>query len=170
MKKRFIALVSVLALTFSMTVCAGSPEDLAKTAEIEGKSVTEYSANAIVDTPLLDNEVVIAQGHGSIINGAASNATFTVNRAASGTAVYAQSQAKAVGGTVLNVVDITAPGVNFTTAEVNFTVTGVKAGDTIKVYKAVNGLWQEAEVLAVADNSVTLKLNSVGIYNFVKIQ
>ena len=193
--KRFIALTCALVLTFSMTVCAaGSPTakksskpklkdavvakevvvvpevpTVNRLAESENKSVPEYVSNAIVETPGIKDATPIAQGGGCVINGASSNATFSLNRVEAGVAEYAVSQAKAVGGTVLNVVDISAPGVNFKNAEVGFRVEGIKAGDNVKVYKAVKGEWQEVEVVEISENSVKIKMDSVGIYNFVKI-
>ena len=182
-------------MAFSMTVCAaGSPTaqesfkpqlanavvakevievpvvpQVNRLAEVLNKSITEYVSNAVVKTPGIKDATPIAQGGGCVINGASSNATFTLDRVESGVAEYAVSQAKAVGGSVLNVVNISAPGVNFKNAEVGFRVEGVKAGDNIKVYKAVKGEWQEVEVVEISENSVTIKMDSVGIYNFVKI-
>lgn len=133
-----------------------------------GKTVTEYAANAVVETPGLPDAAPIAQGGNCVINGASSNATFTLNAVESGTTAYALSQAKAVGGTVLNVIDIAAPGVNFNNAEIGFYVGGIKDGDSVAVYKAVKGEWQEVEVLGVSNGTVTIKLDSIGILCFIK--
>lgn len=133
-----------------------------------GKTVAEYVSNAVIETPGLPDATPIAQGGSCIVNGAASNATFTLNPVESGTTAYALSQAKAVGGTVLNVIDMAAPGVNFNNAEVGFYVAGIKDGDSVSVFKSVKGVWQEVEVLGVSNNTVTVKLDSVGIYCFIK--
>lgn len=194
--KRFLALTCALVLTFSMTVCAaGSPtaKSSSKKAKLEnavvateiivvpevpqmerladaaGKSISEFVSNSITMTPGLADAVAIAQGGGCVINGAASNATFSLDRVEVEVADYAVSKAKSVGGNVLNVVRISAPGVNFSDAEVGFRVEGVKAGDQIRVYKAVEGDWQEVEVVEVSDNNIKIKMDSVGIFNFVKI-
>lgn len=197
--KRFIALTCVFALAASMTVCAAeSPKSeapapvlaeavvaeavVAKTVaaapavpEMEmkaaafGKTINEYVANAVVNTPGLPDAAPIAQGGQCMINGAASNATFTLAAADAGAVAYAVSKANAVGGTVLNVIDITAPGVNFTEAGVGFYVEGIKAGDKVAVYQSVKGEWKAMEVTEVSNNSVTIKMDSVGIYCFIKL-
>lgn len=197
--KRFLALTCALVLTFSMTVCAaGSPTakhsskkaklenavvatqvivvpevpetpQMERLADAAGKSISEFVSNSITKTPGLADAAAIAQGGGCVINGAASNATFSLDRVEAEVADYAVSKAQSVGGNVLNVVKISAPGVNFSNAEVGFRVEGVKAGDQIRVYKAVEGDWQEVEVVEVSDNNVKVKLDSVGIFNFVKI-
>ncbi|MBP3475276.1 MAG: hypothetical protein J6K48_03025 [Lachnospiraceae bacterium] len=195
--KRFLALTCALALTFSMTVCAaGSPTvsvkrsskpklkdavvarevivvpevpQMDRLAENVKKTIAEYVSNTIVETPGITDAAPIAQGGGCVINGASSNATFSLDRVDFEVADYAVSKAMSVGGSVLNVVEISAPGVNFSNAEVGFRVEGIKAGDQIKVYKAVEGDWQEVEVVEISENSVTIKMDSVGIYNFVKI-
>lgn len=133
-----------------------------------GKTVAEYVSNAIIETPGLPDAAPIAQGGSCVVNGAASNATFTLNPVESGTTAYALSQAKAVGGTVLNVIDMAAPGVNFNDAEIGFYVAGIQDGDSVAVYKSVKGEWQEVEVLGVSNNTVTVKMDSVGIYCFIK--
>lgn len=189
--KKFLALTCALALTASMAVCAadspsatsvvasGSGSAVVATAPAVpiiqqlatsyGKTVTEYAANAITYTPGLPNAAVISQGGGCVINGAKSNATFTLNRVESGAAAYAVSLANSLGGTVLNVVDISAPGVHFEDAEVGFYVEGVKAGDKVAVYQAIKGEWVAVEVLGVSDNGVTVKMNTKGIYSFIKL-
>ncbi len=133
-----------------------------------GKTVAEYVSNAVIETPGLPEAAPIAQGGSCVVNGAASNATFTLNPVQSGTTAYALSQAQAVGGTVLNVIDIAAPGVNFNDAEVGFYVAGIQEGDSVSVYKSVKGEWQEVEVLGISNNTVTVKMDSVGIYCFIK--
>lgn len=197
--KKFIALICIFAMTASMTVCAaGSPQsgasapvlskavvaekvvaekvvaapavpEMEMKAAASGKTITEYVANAVVNTPGLPDAAPIAQGGQCIVNGAASNATFTLAAADKGAVAYALSQAHAIGGTVLNVVDITAPGVNFTEAGVGFYVEGIKAGDKVVVYQAVKGEWKALEVTEVSDNRVTIKMDSVGIYCFIKL-
>lgn len=133
-----------------------------------GKTVAEYAANAVTETPGLPDAAPIAQGGSCVINGASSNATFTLNPVESGTTAFALSQAKAVGGTVLNVIDIAAPGVNFNNAEIGFYVGGIQDSDSVAVYKSVKGEWQEVEVLGVSNGKVTIKLDSVGILCFIK--
>ena len=191
--KKFLALVCVLSLAASMTVCAADSPSVEEEVEVSlgeavvaapaapavsaveqaasalGKTLGEYAANAVVSTPGLPDAAPIAQGGGCVINGAASNATFTLNAVESGTTAYALSQAKALGGTALNVVDISAPGVNFANAEVGFYVAGVKAGDNVAVYQSVKGNWVAVDVAEVSNNSVKIKMSSAGIYCFIKL-
>lgn len=161
------AVVATEVVVAPVTPSGLSPLETA--AQTVGKTLTEYVSNSIAQTPGIPDAAPISQGGGCVINGAASNATFTLNRVEAEVSDYALAKAKAVGGSVLNVVNLTAPGVNFSDAEVGFHVEGVKAGDQIKVYKAVKGDWQEVEVTEVSDNSVKIKMDSVGIFNFVKI-
>lgn len=138
-------------------------------AESLGQTVSEYAANMVAETPGLPDAAPIAQGGGCVINGAASNATFTLNPVESGTTAYAVSLANSLGGTPLNVINISAPGVNFTDAEVGFYVAGVQAGDNIAVCQAVKGEWVPVEVAEVSNNSVKIKMNNAGIYCFIKL-
>lgn len=190
--KKFLALTLALSLTASMVVCAApspvassvisyeavvatsanaAPEVSAieRAAASSGVSVSEYAANAVVNTPGLSDAAPIAQGGGCVINGAASNATFTLNPVESGTTAYALSLAGSLGGTVLNVIDISAPGVNFADAEVGFYVAGVKAGDNVAVCQAVKGEWTPVEVTEVSDNGVKINMHNAGIYCFIKL-
>ena len=144
------------------------PRDEQRAVEL-GKTLAEYAANMVANTPGIPDAAPIAQGGGCVINGAASNAVFTLNAVQSGTSAYAVSQANALGGTALNVVDISAPGVNFADAEVGFYVAGVKAGDNVAVYQAVKGEWVAVEVAEVSNNSVKIKMSSAGIYCFIKL-
>lgn len=194
--KKFLALTLVLSLAASMTVSAApsrkssdreeptiqeavyvepvaprAPEvpAIERIASSLGTSVSEYAANAVVNTPGLPDAAPIAQGGSCVINGAASGATFTLNPVESGTTAYAVSLANSLGGTPLNVIDISAPGVNFADAEVGFYVAGVQAGDNIAVCQAVQGVWTPVEVLEVSNNNVKIKMNSTGIFCFIKL-
>lgn len=176
--KKFLALTCVLALTASMTVCASPSVTTAAVTKVPmleqlaisaSKTVPEYTLNAITSNPGLPDAALISQGGGCVINGAKSNATFMLSHVDSGAVAYAVSLANSLGGTVLNVVDISAPGVHFTDAEVEYYVEGVTADDTVVVYQAVKGEWVEVEVLAVSDDSVTVKMNTKGIYSFIKL-
>ena len=172
--KRFLALSCALALTFSTTVCAAETvvpaKDfpiLDKLAEAVDKSIPEYTSNAVCEMDGVDDVATIAQGDGCVLDGQQSGATFIVDKVDVGAIRYAQDQADAVGGKMLTVVEVTAPGVDIVNAVVPFTVEGVKAGDTVSVFKAVEGVWQAVEVTAVADESVTIKVDSAGIFTFI---
>lgn len=173
--KRFLALSCVLALTFSSTVCAAEtvvPEKdfsiLDELAEDAEKSLPEYTSNAVCEMDGVYDLATIAQGKGCVLDGQQTGATFIVDKVDVGAIRYAQEQAAKIGGTMLTVVEVTAPGVNIVNAEVPFTVEGVKAGDTVSVFKSVQGEWQAVEVTAVADDSVTIKVDAAGIFAFIK--
>ena len=162
---------AVEATEYAEPVAPRAPEVPAveRIAASLGTSVAEYAANAVVNTPGLPDAAPIAQGGSCVINGAASGATFTLNPVESGTSAYAVSLANSLGGTPLNVIDISAPGVNFADAEVGFYVAGVKAGDNIAVYQAVKGEWTPVEVTEVSDNGVKINMKNAGIFYFIKL-
>ncbi len=110
----------------------------------------------------------IAQGDGCVLDGQLTSATFIVDKVDVGAIRYAQEKAASVGGNMLTVVEVTAPGVDIVNAVVPFTVEGVKAGDTVSVFKSVKGEWQAVEVTSVADDNVTIKVDSAGIFTFIK--
>ena len=192
--KKFLALTLVLSLAASMTVSAAPSSEadieeptiqeavyvyveppappvpaIERIATALGTSVVEYASNAVINTPGLPDATPIAQGGGCVINGAASNATFTLGPVESGTTAFAISLANSLGGTPLNVINISAPGVNFADAEVGFFVAGVRPGDNIAVCQAVKGEWVPVEVTEVSNNSVKIKMNNTGIYCFIKL-
>ncbi len=163
-----------VATTVSMPAAPAEPAAPARpaaevTAELYQKTVSEYSANAITDTPGLTEAAAVAQGGGVVINGAASNATFTLERVESGTAEFAKSQANALGGELLNVVSLSAPGVNFANAQVTFYVEGVTAGQNVQAYQSVKGVWTPLTVSAVTDNGVEITLTSAGTIAFIAV-
>ena len=81
---------------------------------------------------------------------------------------YAQKKAEQVGGTMLTVVELSAPGVHLENAQVALRIEGVKAGDAVTAYRSVSGEWVAVNVVAVADDSVTIDFPQKGIYTFIK--
>ena len=77
-------------------------------------------------------------------------------------------KAEQVGGAMLAVAELSAPGVNLVDAQVALTVEGIAAGDAVSVYKSVKGEWVAVDVVAVAENTVTIKFDSKGIYTVIK--
>lgn len=172
--KRFFALSLALALTFSTTVCAETVvpskdfpilDTLAKDVD---KSLPEYTSNAVADMDGDRNIAAIASGSDMVTEGKTTNATCIVNKADVTAVRYAQKQAKQIGGTMLDVVELSAPGVNLVNAQVKLRVEGVKTGDAVSVYKCVKGDWVAVTVAAVADDSVTIAFDSEGIYTLIK--
>ena len=173
--KKFLALTCVLALAFSTTVCAAETvvpaKDfpiLDKLVEEVDKSLPEYTSNAVCEMDGVEDLATIAQGDGCVLDGQLTSATFIVDKVDVGAIRYAQEKAASVGGNMLTVVEVTAPGVDIVNAVVPFTVEGVKAGDTVSVFKSVKGEWQAVEVTSVADDNVTIKVDSAGIFTFIK--
>lgn len=172
--KRFLALSFALALTFSTTVCAETIvptsdfdrlDTLARCAE---KELPEYTSNAVAVMDGIRDIAPIASGSDMITEGKATNATCTVDKADVTAVRYAQKQAGQVGGSVLDVVELTAPGVHLENAQVALRVEGVKAGDAVSAYKCVQGNWIAVPVLAVADDSVTIAFDFQGVYTLIK--
>lgn len=173
--KKFIALSLALAFSFSTTVCAaetvvptkdfGRLDTLAVCAE---KSLPEYTSNAVAEMDGVEKVAKIASGSDIVTEGKETNGTCIVDKVGVGSIRYAQKKAAEVGGTMLTVVELTAPGVHLENAQVELAVEGVKAGDAVSVYKSVKGEWVAVDVVAVADESVTIKFDTQGIYTLIK--
>ncbi len=164
-----------MAHTFSTTVCAaetvvptkdfGRLDTLARCAE---KTLPEYTSNAVAEMDGVYDLAVIASGSDMVTEGSETNATCVVDKVDVTAVRYAQKQAEQVGGTMLTVVDLSAPGVNLVDAQVKLAVEGVNAGDAVSAYKCVKGDWVAVNVAAVADGSVTIAFDSQGIYTLIK--
>ena len=168
--KKFLALSLVLALTFSTNVLAAEPnldriETLAIGAE---KSLPEYTSNAVAKTQNIEGLAVVASGSDMVTESKETNATCVVDKDSSGAIEFAKNKAAAIGGTMLATVELSAPGVNLVDAQVTLAVVGVKADDTVSVFKSVKGEWTAVDVMAVADDSVTIKFDDKGIYTVIK--
>ena len=173
--KKFLALSFAAALTFSTVVCAAEtvvPEkdfvildELAIDAE---KSLPEYTSNAVADMDGVYDLAVVASGSNMVTEGNVTNATCIVDKVDVTAIRYAQQKAAQVGGNMLTVVNLSAPGVNLVDAQVTLAVEGVAAGDAVSVYKCVKGEWVAVNVAAVADGAVTIAFDSQGIYTLIK--
>ena len=173
--KKFLALSFAAALTFSTVVCAAEtvvPEkdfdildELAIDAE---KSLPEYTSNAVADMDGVYDLAVVASGSNMVTEGSVTNATCIVDKVDVTAIRYAQQKAAQVGGNMLTVVELSAPGVNLIDAQVTLAVEGVNAGDAVSVYKCVKGEWESVNVAAVADGAVTIAFDSQGIYTLIK--
>ena len=173
--KKFLALSFALALTFSTTVCAAEtvvPEKeysrfdtLSNGAE---KSLPEYTSNAVSEMDGVRDLPAIASASNLVTEGTETNATCIVDKADVTAIRYAQHKAAEVGGTMLAVSQLSAPGVNLVDAQVALTIEGVAAGDAVSVFKCVKGEWVAVDVVAVAENTVTIKFDSQGLYTVFK--
>lgn len=187
--KKLIALALAGAMLCALPVCAapspsaavvaksssGSSQESASAAVEEaaasvGKSVGEYTNNAVVSVPGLTEVTPLGQGGHVIINGAPSNVVFFLTKPSAAVVASAKSQAAALGGKVLNVVGTTSQVVGkFSTAQVNFYAKGVKAGQLIKVYQLVNGQWVELTVTEIREDHVVVNMTSHGMLAFIEV-
>ncbi len=173
--KKFLALSFALALTFSTTVCAAEtvvPEkqftELGTLSDTAVKALPEYTSNAVSEMDGVRDIPAIASASNLFTEGKETNATCVVDKVDVAAIRYAQQKAEQVGGAMLAVAELSAPGVNLVDAQVALTVEGIAAGDAVSVYKSVKGEWVAVDVVAVAENTVTIKFDSKGIYTVIK--
>ena len=174
--KKLVALALAGAMICVLPVCAaGSPSaavvaSTAEAAAAEGKSVGEYTNNAVVEVPGLTEVTPLGQGGHVIINGAPSNVTFFLTKPSAAAVTSAKSQAQILGGKVLNVVGTASQVVNeFGTAQVNFYAKGIKSGQLIKVYQLIDGEWVELEVTEIREDHVVVNMTSHGVLAFIEV-
>lgn len=148
---------------------SGIPMATSIAAASEGKTVSEYTNNAVTEVPGLPEAAPLAQGGHVIINGAPSNQTFSVNKPYMAEVDSAKKQASSLGGTVLNVARINASVGNFNTATVNFYMPGVTAGNNIQVYQLVDGQWSSLNVAEVRADHVVVDMTSLGTIAFIEL-
>lgn len=178
--KKLVALALAGAMICALPVCAAESPSAAVVASsaatveaaaaAEGKSVGEYTNNAVVEVPGLTEVTPLGQGGHVIINGAPSNVTFFLTKPSAAEVTSAKSQAQILGGKVLNVVGTKSHVMTkFSTAQVNFYAKGVKAGQLIKVYQLINGVWVELEVSEIREDHVVVNMTSHGILAFIEV-
>ena len=170
--KKLVALALAGAMICALPVCAAESPSAAvvassastvEAAASAGKSVGEYTNNAVVDVPGLTEVTPLGQGGHVIINGAPSNVTFFLTKPSAEAVTSAKSK-------VLNVVGTTSQVITeFGTAQVNFYAKGVKAGQFIKVYQLINGVWVELEVSEIREDHVVVNMTSHGILAFIEV-
>lgn len=178
--KKLVALTLAGAMICALPVCAADSPSAAvvatsaatveEAAASTGKSVGEYTNNAVVEVPGLTETTPLAQGGHVIINGAPSNVTFFLTKPSETAVTSAKSQAQILGGKVLNVVGTTSQVITeFGTAQVNFYAKGIKAGQLIKVYQLINGAWVELEVSEIREDHVVVNMTSHGVLAFIEV-
>lgn len=140
------------------------------TAALEtGLTVVEYISNSVIEVPGLDEATPVGQGGGVVLDGEASNVNFSVRKPLYTHVTSAKTQAAALGGNVLNVVNIQA-NVSFGTASVNFYMPGVATGQNIQVYQYADGQWVSVNVSEVRDDHVVVDMTSLGVLAFIQVQ
>lgn len=112
---------------------------------------------------------IVAQGGHVELNGAKSNATFVITAVPGGTLSSAGTLAGSLGGTLLNCVMTSSPGVNFTSAKANFFVSGVQANDNVVAYQLQNKKWVPLTVSEVRKDHVVVNMSRHGAIAFIKV-
>ncbi len=182
--KKFIALTLFGAMIFSMPVMAkevGAPvavylesaSDIGDPAVTvaaieEDKLVDEYIANAITGIWAMDEVVPVAQGGEVTLDGNKSNVTFCLQKPELARVYSAKDFAPTIGGKLLNVVKIDTH-VGFGTANVNFYVPGVTAGQNVKVYQYTDAGWVALNVTEVREDHVVADMTSCGVFAFIEV-
>lgn len=133
-----------------------------------GKSVGEFTNNAVTVTHGLENATPVAQGGGVIIDGVTSNQSFTISKAVPAKVDSAKAQAAAVNGTVLNVVDVDG-AVSFGTATVNFYTPGITGSENIQVLYLAGDQWTPVTVKEVRADHVVVDMTDYGILAFIQV-
>ena len=181
MMKKLLALTIVGTMVFSRPVLAAtSPTaqaivasaatgSVADAAAAENKTVGEYLNNAVTEVPGLKEVTPLGQGGHVIINGAPSNQVFSVLKPERKEVDSAVAQADSLGGKVLNVAKINSSIKNFQTATVNFYMKGITAGQNIKVYQLVDGVWVELPVSEIREDHVVVNMTSLGTLAFIEL-
>ncbi|MCM1202058.1 MAG: hypothetical protein NC312_12590 [Bacteroides fragilis] len=141
----------------------------AQAAEERGMSANEYYNNAITSTPGVPDAVPMGQGGKILINGVPTNLTASLSKVSSTVASNAVAQAAALGGKLLNVVNVNFPGANYSVATVNFYVKGLASGTKVAARQYVNGVWIEVEVVEARADHVVLNLKGNGPIAFVAL-
>ena len=175
--KKFLALSFALALTFSTTVCAAETivpaKDFSKIDTLSDcavKALPEYTSNAVSEMDGVRDLPAIASASNLVTEGAETNATCVVDKVDVAAIRYAQQKAAEVGGAMLAVAELSAPGVNLADAQVKLYVEDVAAGDAISVFKCVKGEWEPVAVTAVTDGYVEIDFDYQGIYAVIKTE
>lgn len=138
-----------------------------RNAAAAGMTVGEYMNNAIVSSSGVVGATPIGQGGHVVINGKRSNVVFTLSPAR-GSAGSAQGLASSLGGTLLNVVNVSST-VGFSNASVNFYVKGLTDNNLVSVYQLQNGSWVQITVTECRKDHVVVNMTSTGVLAFIRI-
>lgn len=141
----------------------------AQAAAERGMDAGEYYNNAITSTPGVVNAVPVGQGGKILINGVPTNLTASLSKVSKAVADGATAQAAALGGRLLNVVNVTFPNANYSVATVNFYVKGLANGTQVAARQYVGGAWVEVEVVEARADHVVLNLKGNGPVAFVAL-
>lgn len=141
----------------------------AQAAAERGMDAGEYYNNAITSTPGVADATPVGQGGKILINGVPTNLTASLSKVSRAVADGAVAQAAALGGKLLNVVNVTFPNANYSVATVNFYVKGLANGTQVAARQYVGGTWIEVEVVEARADHVVLNLKGNGPVAFVAL-
>lgn len=185
--KKLVACTLLASMIFSTPVMAkevGAPvavyledssdvgdPDITLAAIEEDKLVGEYMNNAVMGIWAMDKVIPVAQGGGVIVDGVATNLTFSVLKPELSRVYSAKELASSMGGCVLNVVKIKTPAeLRFNVANVNFYTPGIVAGQKVKVFRfAEDTGWTEQHVAQVRQDHVVVDMTHGGILAFIEV-
>ena len=111
----------------------------------------------------------VAQGGHVEINGGKSNVTFVLSVPAGGVVTSANGLAAGLGGTLINCIQTSSPGVAFSSAKCNFYCSGVNAGDCIAVYQQQSKGWVQLTVAEVRKDHVVVNMSQHGVLAFIRV-
>lgn len=112
---------------------------------------------------------VIAQGGHVEINGGRSNVTFKIAGANGGQVSQANSLAASLGGSLITCVTTSSPGASFSSAKVNFYVSGVQVGDNIAVYQIQGKNWVQLPTAEIRKDHVIVNMTRHGTLAFIRV-
>ena len=147
------------------------PSEIVNAAIGQDKMIGEYMNNAVTGIWAMDEVVPVGQGGGVIVDGNATNLTFSVLKPELSRVYSAKDFAATLNGTVLNVVKVGVPtNFSFDAANVNFYTPGIVAGQNVKVYQYNDDdTWTECNVTEVREDHVVVDVTSAGIIAFIEV-
>lgn len=147
------------------------PSEIVNAAIDEDKMIGEYMNNAVTGIWAMEEVVPVAQGGGVVVDGDATELTFSVLKPELSRVYSAKDFAASLNGTVLNVVKVGVPtNFSFDVASVNFYTPGIVAGQNVKVYQYDdNDTWTECNVTEVREDHVVVDITSAGVIAFIEV-
>lgn len=147
------------------------PSEIVNAAIDQDKMIGEYMNNAVTGIWAMDKVVPVAQGGGVIVDGNATDLTFSVLKPELSRVYSAKDFAATLNGSVLNVVKVGVPtNFSFNVANVNFYTPGIVDGQNVKVYQYNdNDTWTECNVTEVREDHVVVDVTSAGIIAFIEV-
>lgn len=188
MKKlaKVVSLVMIGTMLFSMPVSAetlGAPEaqymepgsdvgdmSIMMGAIDEHKLVDEYMGNVVTGIWAMDYVLPIGQGGKVILDGVETNVTFVLQKPELSRVYSAKDLAASMGEDLINVVKIDTH-VGFGTANVNFLVPSIQAGEDFHVcqYDETTDSWVELNITEIREDHVCVDMDSVGTFAFIGV-